>query len=274
MAMNPSPFLVRQSEPYGSGYNTITRIGEATADTGIEFGVLRLAAGERYRPAAEREGALLLMHGELVFSWPGQQSRVRRSSLFDQDPYALHFPRGVEVSIEAATECELAVLAVESDGAFAVKLFDGESMLESEHRGQGLLDDTAYRIVRTVFDGRNRPEARLVLGEVINFPGRWSSYPPHHHPQPEIYHYRFTEPQGYGHAELGDEIVKIQHGDTLKILDQRDHAQVAAPGYGMYYLWAIRHLPGQPYTVPEFTEEHRWLLTPADRVWQPKGLSS
>ena len=28
----------------------------------------------------------------------------------------------------------------------------------------------------------------------------------------------------------------------------------------MYYAWVIRHLPGQPYTVPEFTPEHAWTM--------------
>ena len=85
-----------------------------------------------------------------------------------------------------------------------------------------------------------------VLGEVVTMPGRWSSYPPHHHPQPEIYHYRFTRPQGYGHAELGDDVLKVKQFDTVKIFDGNDHAQCAAPGYGMYYSWVIRHLPDNP----------------------------
>ena len=128
-------------------------------------------------------------------------------------------------------------------------------------------------IVRTIFDGRNRPQAKLVLGEVVTFPGRWSSYPPHHHPQPEIYHYRFTDPRGYGHAELGDDVLKVQQHDTIKILDFNDHSQVAAPGYGMYYIWAIRHLDGDPYTVPEFTREHAWLNAPQPPdFWRPTKL--
>ncbi len=53
---------------------------------------------------------------------------------------------------------------------------------------------------------------------------------------------------------------KLRQYDTLKILEGRDHSQCAAPGYAMWYLWAIRHLPGKPYTVPEFTAEHRWMM--------------
>ena len=48
-----------------------------------------------------------------------------------------------------------------------------------------------------------------------------------------------------------------------------DHAQAAAPGYGMYYAWVIRHLPGQPYGVPEFTAEHAWTMQPGARIWAP-----
>jgi len=155
------------------------------------------------------------------------------------------------------------------DRAFPTVLYTPDSMLESEHRDKGRLDDTSHRIVRTIFDGRNRPEANLVLGEVINFPGRWSSYPPHHHPQPEIYHYRFTDPRGYGHAELGEDVLRVRPFDTIEILDLDDHSQVAAPGYGMFYVWVIRHLPGQPYTVPEFTSEHIWLKATAPPVWRP-----
>lgn len=260
------PHLIRNPEGFApDGYTYITLIGENQADTGMEFGVYRALDGERIQAHAVREGALLLLKGEVAFRLPTKQGGVnkvvvRRDSIFDEDPVCLHYPKGFSIDFEALTDIELIYVGVENDASFDAVLFDGTNMLESEHRGRGQLDDTAYRIVRTIFDIRNRPQCKLVLGEVVNFPGRWSSYPPHHHPQPEIYHYRFDKPQGYGHGELGDEVLKIRHFDTLKILDERDHSQCAAPGYAMYYVWVIRHLPGQPYTVPEFTAEHRWML--------------
>jgi 5-deoxy-glucuronate isomerase len=40
----------------------------------------------------------------------------------------------------------------------------------------------------------------------------------------------------------------------------------------MYYAWVIRHLPGLPYTVPEFTAEHAWTMTPAAPFWWPRDV--
>ena len=96
-----------------------------------------------------------------------------------------------------------------------------------ERRGEGQVGGRCLRLVRTIFDARNSPpEVRLVLGEVVTLPGGWSSYPPHHHPQPEIYHYRFTHPQGFGHAEHGEDVFKVRQYDTIRILAGNDHAQV------------------------------------------------
>ncbi len=30
------------------------------------------------------------------------------------------------------------------------------------------------------------------------------------------------------------------------------------------------HLPENPYTVPEFTEEHAWIMDPNSRYWDPE----
>ncbi|MGH6718864.1 MAG: 5-deoxy-glucuronate isomerase [Alphaproteobacteria bacterium] len=199
---------------------------------------------------------------------------VTRTSLFDESATCLHLSAGHGVAINATSDAEIALLAVANDRRFDSRLYlPGD--VPNEHRGKGQVDDACYRFVRTVFDRRNAPEAAdLVLGEVITFPGRWSSYPPHHHAQPEIYHYRFTRPEGFGHAELGESVVKVRPYDTVKILQGVDHPQCAAPGYGMYYLWVIRHLPGNPYGVPEFTTDHRWTLERDAEVWRPRGVGA
>lgn len=265
-----SPFLIRNPEGFTLGFTPITTIGEKEHDTGIHFGILKLASGEEKIINAHLESAYLLMQGQCEFYFDDKHYEAHRDSCFNDNPFALHIAANRTARIKALTNCEFAVAETPNNTNFTTEFFSETNMLESEQRGMNLLNNTAHRVVRTIFDIRNRPDAKLVLGEVINAPGRWSSYPPHHHPQPEIYHYRFTEPQGYGHAECGDEVFKVRQFDTYKILNENDHSQTAAPGYGMYYIWVIRHLDGLPYTVPEFTQEHNWTRTDEanSRVWQ------
>ncbi len=257
---------------FGPGLTMVTRFDEEEDNTGIAFGVLNLSAGETHDRTTEHESAFLLMNGEVEVGVGGRKIEFRRNSIFDETPSCLHVAAGEPIALACRTDCEWTVYGVENPRRFAPRVYTPEQV-PNEHRGKGQVDNACYRFVRTIFDGSNSDSnAELVLGEVVTMPGRWSSYPPHHHPQPEIYHYRFTKPQGYGHAELGDHVLKVKQYDTVKIFDGNDHAQCAAPGYGMYYAWVIRHLPGNPYTVPEFTEDHRWVMDEDASVWRPADL--
>jgi 5-deoxy-glucuronate isomerase len=249
------------------GLDWITRAGESELDTGIDFGLLRMRAGESIDLTADLEIAALLLTGAVRFRWIGGEHSVSRQSIIEEEPIAIHVPANARLEISADTDAELAIFRTANDRAFEPKLYGASNMLMTEHRAQGKLEDTAYRLVRTIFDDRNRPEANLVLGEVVHLPGRWSSFPPHHHPQIEIYHYRFAPEMGYGHGELGDDVLKVRNRDTIKISAGLDHAQVAAPGCAMWYLWVIRHLPEARYSVPEVAEENRWMLDA--KTWSP-----
>lgn len=252
--------LKRNPKGFKYGHTAIVTFNDDKGAVGINFGILKCKAGEEKKLTSVYESAYLLINGKITFEYDNKIYTATRNSIFDEAPTAIHFAKGAKVTLKSDKDCELAVFQVKNESKFKTIVFDSKNMLNSERRGKGILEDTSYRIVRTIFDVNNRPESKMVLGEDINFQGRWSSYPPHHHPQPEIYHYRFTKPQGYGHAELGDDVYKIHNYDTIKILNKKDHAQVSAPGYGMYYIWVIRHLPDNPYIEPEFTEEHRWVL--------------
>jgi 5-deoxy-glucuronate isomerase len=257
-------------EGFAQGYTSITRLGAPANPSGISIGVLRLEAGERMALQAQGETAWLMMSGAARGVVASHAFQFARRSLFDESASCVHAPAGCVVELEALEDAELTVYECASRAQFAPRIFLPEHV-PNERRGRGQVGERALRYVRTIFDRTNSPaEVELVLGEVVTFPGGWSSYPPHHHPQPEIYHYRFTAPQGYGHAELGDAVVKVRQYDTIHIPAGLDHAQCAAPGYGMYYSWVIRHLPDNPYTVPEFTEEHVWTMKPDAAFWQPK----
>ena len=255
---------------FSAGWTAITRYDDPHEPTGLGLAVLKLSAGENYREVTPVESAFLLMTGRVTVTLADRSSQLARASLFDEGPSCVHVAAGAEVQLSAETPAELTVYRTGNRRTFDSRIFLPSDTVD-EQRGKGQVGGACLRLVRTIFDRSNSDaSAELVLGEVITLPGRWSSYPPHHHPQPEIYHYRFAHPQGYGHAELGDAVFKVRAHDTIKILAGNDHAQCAAPGYPMYYSWVIRHLQNNPYTVPEFTAEHRWTMQPDAALWHPK----
>jgi 5-deoxy-glucuronate isomerase len=242
-----------------------------TAGMGMEFAVLRLRAGGRHRETTREETVLVLLDGEVEVRMGEAVFMAERRSLFDEGPSTFHCGGGTTLQIRALDRsAEFAVVRAANDRSLPVRAYTPVETV-TEDRGAGLAQGACRRLVRTIFDYSTRPDSALVIGEVVNFPGRWSSYPGHHHAQPEIYHYRFTLPQGYGHAEIGDAVFKIRSGDTTTIPGGLDHAQVSAPGYGMYYLWVVRHLPRRPYKGFTFTREHTWLLDPKNQGWQPSA---
>jgi 5-deoxy-glucuronate isomerase len=269
--------IQQPARSFPSGYTRITGDGDPETgglDTRMDFGILIQEGGQVIAETHPKESAWVLIRGKVKVSLAGEEQILKRSSLFDEAPTAIHLGPDTLVRIEAiSNEVEWAITRTTNHRKLAPRIYTPYS-LAPEYRGAGLVQNACLRNVRLIFDYSTNPEANLVVGEVVNYPGRWSSYPPHHHDQPEIYHYRFTEPQGYGHAELGDDVFKVRQNDTMVIPPQLDHAQVSAPGYGMWYLWVIRHLENNPYTGFEFTPEHAWTLDSANQGWEPKSENS
>jgi 5-deoxy-glucuronate isomerase len=276
-SVNPAAALAhclvpRPGPAFPAGCTSVVRSGPRRPDPagmGLTFDVLRLRAGAVHREQTDRETVFVLLDGGVAGEWGGTAVRASRRSLFDEEPTAFHCGAGTAVALRAAGRgAEFAVIRATNPRALPVRIYPPAETI-TEDRGAGLAQGACRRLVRTIFDYSTRPDSALVVGEVVNFPGRWSSYPGHHHPQPELYHYRFTQPQGYGHAEIGEAVFKVRHGDTTLIPGGLDHAQVSAPGYGMYYLWVVRHLPRRPYKGFVFSPEHTWLLDPRKQGWKP-----
>jgi len=264
--------ITQHRDGFSPGFTAITGEDDAGVGQGVDFGIHVLSLDEAFEEIGTKESAWVLMQGRAHVACAGREFAVERSSLFDEAPTVLHVPPGTPLRIVARSErLEWAVTRASNTATFTPRVFWPRD-IEPEHRGLGLAHGTCVRNVRLVFDRTARPQSNLVVGEVINYPGRWSSYPPHHHAQPEIYHYRFSAPQGYGHGEVGDRVYKVRAFDTLRIAAQHDHAQVAAPGYAMYYLWIVRHLENNAYAGFEYSPEHVWMLDPRAEIWQPDDV--
>lgn len=217
-----------------------------------------------------KETAILLIDGNIELYWENKKIEVKRNSVFDETPICLHVSKNKKVEVVALSDCEILIQQTENDKDFESKFYNDENC-KSDIFGEGVWNDTARRVVRTVFDYNNAPYSNMVMGEVITYPGKWSSYIPHHHPQPEVYFYKFNKPQGFGFSLIGEDAYKITNNSFSAIEGGLVHPQASAPGYAMYYCWMIRHLENNPWTDRIDSNEHKWLLEENVNIWPCKG---
>jgi len=124
------------------------------------------------------------------------------------------------------------------------------------------------RTIRTIL-GPGDDAGRLIVGETINPPGNWSSYPPHKHDRQappdevaleEVYFFRFEPDSGFGVQLLYDDTDEraliVRDGDVVAI-PSGYHPVVAAPGYALYYLWVMAGEGRE--MAPFFDPVHSWV---------------
>lgn len=252
------------------GYSSIAEIDGKHANMLMDFGILRLKAGEEFEEKKDLECVYLLIKGEADFSWNDNHQNAFRENCFDNSSWVLHVPPQTSIKIKSLSDkTEISIHRTGNDKKFEARMYQPKD-LPVEIRGAGTMNETGTRRVRTILDKSLAPWSNFVLGEVINTPGKWSSYPPHIHPQPEIYYYKTLPDNGYGFCEYGEDVYKVHNNDTVFILPNYTHPQVAAPGYALWYMWVIRqfeHDPYQPQKYPHFLEEHNWLREPGAEIW-------
>ncbi len=248
------------------GYKGYVEIDGQHADMLMDLGVMKVAKGEHVSiNEAGKEVAILILSGACQISCYTADNaacayKMSRESLFDEKPQVLHVCVNTAIEIEAEVETELLILKAENDASFDHVFYDRADIKEYI-LGENVMEDTSKRVIRDIFNYENAPYSKLVVGEIINMQGRWSSYPPHQHPQPEVYYYRFDKPQGFGCSVIGNDVYKITHDSVSCIPGGLNHPQVSAPGYRMYYCWVIRHLDGNPWEMTRiFDPEHKWVL--------------
>ncbi|RGQ84692.1 5-deoxyglucuronate isomerase [Megamonas rupellensis] len=251
------------------GYNSATI---CESNMMMDIGIQVMSGGEKLTFNEQaKEVAYVILTGEVKISWENNTEVMKRTSLFDENPTCLHVPLATEVTIEAVVDSEVLIQKTENDTKFAPKFYHPEDV-QADVFGGGVWSGTATRTVRTIFDYENAPYSNMVNGEVINSPGRWSSYIPHFHPQPEVYVYKFDRPQGFGAAFIGEDTFRTETNAYVAIPGGDIHPQVTAPGYAMWYSWMIRHLPDDPWAKTRIVcEEHAWLEEDGAeaKIWDP-----
>ncbi len=258
----------------GRGYNAYLSMDGDDQGARMDVGLLVMEPGdthEIYEP--EKEAAIDLLQGRVEFSWEDQRAEADRPDTFRCGAWCLHVSRNTRVSIKALAHAELYVQMTDNENPFPARLYRPEDVMVQHAGANGELLGCMRREIQTFFDYESAPWSNMVLGEILNFPGKWSSYPPHHHPQPEVYFFRFDHPEGFGAGFGNGEIYKTRH-NGLSVINHGFHSQVAAPGYALCYMWGIRHLPGDPWRKTRIDDpEHAWLWEPDanDKIFRMEG---
>ncbi|MDD4316426.1 MAG: 5-deoxy-glucuronate isomerase [Clostridia bacterium] len=229
------------------GTQTLATLDGKNKDMLMDITVHKLKAGEELLLLEhDAEAAALLLYGAVTFDYNNTVVEVSRADMFVDLPSCLHVSRNTAVIITALKDSEILIQGTQNERNFPAKLYLPADIEKTVSCG-GKWENTAKREVITVFDYFNAPYSNMVLGEIFVPQGRWYSYIPHHHPQPEVYYYRFQRPEGFGACFIGEKAYTVKDGSCGAFPGGKTHAQVTAPGYPLYCCWMIRHLDGNPW---------------------------
>lgn len=248
------------------GLNEYVRISEGIGEKAyMDVQYLVLGKGEEWIfEESEKEVAIILFDGDVVFEANGKSMPAVRKNMFEENPYCLHISVQTKATIRANSHSELYIQKAINSNKFEPVFYEPKDVHVHELATNGELDGCIQRACRTIFDYDNAPYSKMVLGEILHTPGKWSSYPPHAHPQPEVYFYRFTKPQGFGLGLADGEAYRTGH-NGLAVITEGAHCQVVAPGYNLCYVWGIYHLDDNPWLKTRiYEEEHLWLVDGKD----------
>ena len=233
----------------------------------IGLAVADLAAGERFETAGDVETLVVVLGGVVDVAANGEPlgSAGGRSSVFEGPGHAVYAPPGTALRLTATRPAQLAVAtAPAGEGAPSKARIIGPQDQRLAEAGKG----NWSRSVRTIL-GPEHAAGRLLVGETINPPGNWSSYPPHRHDRQappdevrleEVYLFKIDPPGGFGvqvrYDDEGTEAFAVRDGDAA-VIRGGYHPVVAAPGYSLYYLWVMAGDGRQ--MIPHFDPAHAWV---------------
>lgn len=215
----------------------------------IRLDLAESGTGESLELRSELETVVVVLSGSIDVSVGGVAlgRAGGRASVFDGPGDAVYLPPGAAMAAVDVDHAELAIVGAPpgEGGPYAARI-----LRPADQRVAEVGTGNSRRHVRTIL-GPEHEATRLLLGETINPPGNWSSYPPHKHDveRPpiearlqEVYLFKVDPPTGFGiqlrYDQERSETRVIHDGDAV-VIRSGYHPVVAAPGYSLYYLWAM-----------------------------------
>ncbi len=245
-----SELLIRPTASDGSSVQAMLVTRERSGFDYLTFRAQRLTKDETFSDeTGDNELGLVVLGGRCsVESSAGSWSNFGgRAHVFNGLPYALYLPIETAFTVQAVTDCDLALCFCRAEGKYPGRLVTPDE-IEVEIRGGANATRQINHILRPEF-----PAHRLLIVEVYTPSGNWSSYPPHkhdvHNPPAEvdleeIYYYKVNHPDGYAIQKVYtpdrriDQTLTVRDGE-LVLIPEGYHPVVAAHGYDVYYLNAL-----------------------------------
>jgi 5-deoxy-glucuronate isomerase len=245
---------------------SLVKAGEVTEHISLELVEASEGAVLEFPPGSERLAVILSGRARADIAGRAAGTAGGRDDVFDAAGDALYLPETAGGSLVA----EGGVLSVALASCRAGSLPPGPARLirARDQRIATVGSDTWRRTVRTIL-GPDDAASRLLVGETINGPGLWSSYPPHRHDREsddevrleEVYLFRLHPANGFGVqvryvSDAEQETRMVRDGDVA-VITTGYHPVVAAPGYELYYLWVMA---GEGRVMrPHFDPRYTWV---------------
>jgi 5-deoxy-glucuronate isomerase len=233
----------------------------------IRLDLSDLAAREVYETRCDAETVVVVLGGIVDATLDGAAlgRAGSRRSVFEGPGHAVYAPPGSHLRLAAVGPAELAIASVPLGGGTAAA---ARIITPADQRIAEVGRDNWRRNVRTIL-GPEHAAGRILIGETINPPGNWSSYPPHKHDVQdppnevrleEVYFFRVDPPGGFGvqlrYDAEASEAFTVRDGDVA-VIRRGYHPVVAAPGYALYYLWIMA---GEGRVmIPHLDPAHAWV---------------
>jgi 5-deoxy-glucuronate isomerase len=242
----------------------------AGRETGhIDLALADLVEGEVLDLPAGRERAGVILSGRVDATAGDTDLGIAggRRSVFEAPGDTVYVPAGATLrlqAVEGPAQVAVTAAAAPVDGGPPPRIIRPEDQRTADV-GAG----NWSRTVRTIL-GPEHQASRLLLGETINPPGNWSSYPPHRHDRhdpprevdlEEVYMFRVDPPGGFGiqvlYDEDGHEESFLVRDDDVVAIRGGFHPVVAAAGYSLYYLWVLAGEGRE--MIPYMDPAHAWV---------------
>jgi len=212
----------------------------------LSFSIIREEKGVLKGNTEKEETVFVITEGKCSFYIEKNLIGVmKRKNVFEEPPCAVYLPPFFEYTIEFEKKTEICVVGCPGRGTGKPKFLNSK---EIKFRRVG--EETYFRNITDIIPESFQAE-KIILGETINDPGNWSSYPPHKHDQDnppleialeELYFFKITPPTGFGVIRIFDEsqdnLFLIKNNELVTI-PKGYHPVSVVPKHQIYYLWAL-----------------------------------